>query len=193
MGPGVGGMVASQVSFVELGARTGSDKGTTHRYWEVYDAHLGRLRESARRVLEIGTLRGESLKVWLEAFPNAEVVGMDVDTNPVRHDRLTFVQGDAYTVEAVQGWGDSFDVIIDDGPHTLESMVFVAAHWSHRLAPGGVLVIEDIPDVSWVPKIAAAVPDHLHRFMWAIDRRMVPGLRQSDDVLFVIDRAAERT
>lgn len=186
-------MVASQVTFVDLGARTGSDKGTTHRYWEVYDVHLGRLRDSARRVLEIGTLHGESLRVWLEAFPNAEVVGMDVAPNPVRHERLTFVLGDAYTPEAVRGWGDSFDVIIDDGPHTLESMLFVARHWSPRLSPGGVLVIEDIPDVSWVPKIAEAVPDHLRRFCWAVDRRWLPGLPQTDDVLFVIDRASERT
>jgi predicted O-methyltransferase YrrM len=178
-------------SLVEIGGRHGSDKGTAHRYWQVYDILLARLRDSAVRVLEIGTLAGESLKVWGEYFPNAHIHGADIQTNDVEFDRLSFYLGDAYTSDALESLGDGFDVIIDDGPHTLESMCFVARYWSRRLAPGGVLVIEDIPNAAWVPQIARWVPGHLQEFMFAVDRRMVPGCKHGDDVLFVIDRASE--
>lgn len=186
--------MAATPSIVELARGYTTDKGWFHQYLEVYDTLLGRHRETARGVLEIGVFQGESLKLWRDAFPFASVLGLDVD--PLWHgdgQRIDVVQGDAYTAETLS-WVSTarHDVIIDDGPHTLESMLFVARHYSRLLAPGGTLVIEDIEDPAWVPMLAAVLPLELERYAFSIDRRHVPVpsrgyLPDRASILFVVD------
>jgi hypothetical protein len=40
-----------------------------------------------------------------------------------------------------------YDVIIDDGPHSLHTQQFTVANYFNLLKPGGVLIIEDIQNV----------------------------------------------
>jgi hypothetical protein len=47
----------------------------------------------------------------------------------------------------------------DDGPHNLESMLMCAKLYYPKLNPGGVLVIEDIPSVSWFDSIIEVLPE----------------------------------
>lgn len=170
-------------SLSEIGADRYSDKGYAHRYWEVYDLLLHRHRLSAVRVLELGVYQGESMAVWTEAFPNAEIHGVDI-TAPPRTTGILHV-GDAYSEGMLRELPDTFDVIVDDGPHILDSMLFTANRYTRRLAPGGTLVIEDVPDQSWLPRLAAVVPEPLQRFVCAVDRRMIP-LVTDDSLLFVV-------
>lgn len=158
-----------------------TDKGHRHGYLEVYDVLL----ESPERLLELGIHRGASLALWMAAFPDCDIHGVDIED--VTAPGATVWIGDAYTPQMVADLPGLFDVIIDDGPHTLESMVFVAEHYTDLLSAEGLLVIEDIPDPDWVPVIAAAVPDGLKPGMFVIDRRPAPGTA-SDSLMFVVKK-----
>jgi hypothetical protein len=110
-----------------------------------------------------------------------------VNPCPVSGDRIRVHQGDAYCEDALQQLQGRYCVIVDDGPHTLESMLFAVSRYSLMLAHGGLLVVEDVPDSGWIPRIAAAVPKHLKRFMYSVDRNFLPGSASRDDLLFVLD------
>jgi hypothetical protein len=148
-----------------------------HGYLEVYD----RLITNPKRLLEIGVNRGASLRLWQDMWPDCEVHGVELFSvgGVVVH------VGDAYTYGMVQRLPGPFDVIIDDGSHTLASQLFVVEHYTRLLAVGGVLVVEDIPDETWIPRLAERVPEHYARGMFAVDRRMVAGA-PPDSLLFVV-------
>lgn len=121
----------------------GSDKGTEHSYLPFYEGVLASVREQPIRLLEIGVLNGDSLRLWRRYFVAAEVVGIDInpDTPPV--DGTTLVIGDARQTGMAVDLGQ-FDVIVDDGSHAPDDVVAVFAEIFPHLAPGGLYVIEDI-------------------------------------------------
>jgi hypothetical protein len=172
-----------------------TDKNTTHSYIPLYESKFLHRRESVKRVLEVGIERGGSLLLWANYFPNAEVWGLDVmpeDKVPAdlkNHPRIKILHStNAYDTKLVSKMIQSglyFDVLIDDGPHTLESMVFFAQYYSQLLAPNGVLCIEDIPNPDWKNAIAGCVPKHFQPFMECYDLRM--NKNRWDDILFFID------
>jgi hypothetical protein len=169
-----------------------TDKSFAHQYIHVYEALFEPIRNTVTNVLELGIWGGESLRMWRDYFSNAQVYGMDIFDNcngMALEDRITAVFTDAYTKEAVKHIAIRFDVIVDDGPHTLESQCFAVANYSHLLTDNGILVVEDIPHPEWIPAIAASVPEHLKMYSYAIDRRWVPNRNSiNDELMFVIDK-----
>lgn len=163
-----------------LAERFATDKGR-HGYLEIYDLLLG----TPDRLLELGVHRGASLALWMATFPGCDVHGVDI--KKVTVDGATVHVGDAYTPEMVADLPGPFDVIVDDGPHTLDSMLFVAANYTGLLSDGGVLAIEDIPDPDWVPEIAGVIPDDMRRGTFAVDRRHIPGAA-ADSLMFVVKK-----
>jgi hypothetical protein len=100
--------------------RCGCDKGSRHGYERVYEPFFEPIRNEPFRILEIGILRGESLKAWTEYFPNARIVGLDTfervpekDIPILEHPRVSWLKHDS-TKPLDLG---HFDVVIDDGLH----------------------------------------------------------------------------
>lgn len=121
-----------------------SDKGTVHSYIsEYYETALKPYRHTAEKVLEIGVLNGGSTRLWKKYFSKAAIVGIDM-TKQGPEPGITYVCGDAYDINTLSLFEQEFDVIIDDGPHTLESQIDTILRWSLKLKPGGLLVIEDV-------------------------------------------------
>lgn len=171
-----------------------TDKSYAHQYIHVYEALFEPIRDATKLVLEIGIFDGGSLLMWRDYFPNAQVIGMDVNNHcPILEgqDRITTLFRDAYdnpSLKVAKEYG-AFDVIVDDGPHTLESQQYTAQHYSRLLSDNGILVIEDIPSPDWVPQIAKVVPDELLQYCYAIDRRIAPNRSSiNDEIMFVIDK-----
>lgn len=173
---------------------TTTDKSYGHQYLHLYEGLLEPIRNRATRVLEIGIWDGDSLLMWRDYFRNAEVFGIDVSEAPARltgEKRIHTIRGDAYS-EATLALVDEFgpyDLIVDDGPHTYDSQIDAARRYSELVAPGGLLLIEDIPHIEWVPSITAAVPEHLQRFSYVVDRRWAPGKGDTinDEIIFILD------
>jgi Methyltransferase domain len=123
-----------------------------HSYVEqFYDAAFEPRRESTKRLLEIGVWKGGSLKLWADYFQNATIYGLDskfVTPDLGYHPRVRQHLVDAYNHDFIETIPDGkFDIIIDDGPHTLVSQMVFLARYLPKVAAGGIAVIEDVlPD-----------------------------------------------
>jgi SAM-dependent methyltransferase len=165
-----------------------TDKDTVHSYLDVYQSVLEPISESATRVLEVGIQQGGSIKLWSEFFPNAHVYGVDITLEKLEIDlsspRITCLTTDAYDREFVKSLGYStFDFVIDDGPHTKESMMFFAEEYLKLLKPGGVLIIEDIQSPDWIRDILLCMPSDIRETAVVYDHR---SLKNRWDDLFIV-------
>jgi predicted O-methyltransferase YrrM len=133
--------------FAALFNRHGTDKEVLHGYGATYDELLA-AKSDVRAVLEVGVYKGFSLNAWAEAWPEAEVYGVDVrdrrKSEP--HPRVHVVLADAtlWMVRDFLPREVQFDLIVDDGSHKLVDQVLTAGVLLPLLAPGGVYVIEDV-------------------------------------------------
>jgi cephalosporin hydroxylase len=127
------------------------------------------------------------MRLWNGYFPNAIVYGIDSDIyqNQCREfaPRVRFIQANAYSRECAATFAQpSLDIVIDDGPHTLESMQQAIALYLPAVRPGGYLIIEDIQSMEWLPILRCSVPHGVE--VTVEDRRSIKG--RYDDVLLVL-------
>jgi hypothetical protein len=172
-----------------------TDINTYHSYIDVYEDLFKNRQLSVKNVLEIGIERGGSLKLWNDYFVNATVYGLDINDAPQflsKYKRIITQNRDAYSNDTLQHFLDKnikFDVIIDDGTHTLDSMIFVIENYTKLLNKDGILIIEDVQNISWCDKLYNSVPSHLKDFSYSIDRRHIKGTL--DDILFIVENKVE--
>ena len=139
-----------------------TDKNCLHSYVDnVYEDLFKDVRLSTKKLLEIGVDKGGSLFMWREYFPNALITGIDNKPCPQasNRERIELVEGDAYNYEVADKIEGGFDIVIDDGSHTLESMTFLLLEYTKKIRAGGVLIIEDIPDFNWTNILRRQVPE----------------------------------
>lgn len=120
----------------------------THMYQYILPPYI----ESTKNVLEIGTYDGDSAVLWRDLFVNANIYAIDINRcqSVENEPRINHIVGDAYTKEFCNQFNkDYFDIIIDDGPHTLESFIFLIDNYISKLRGGGLMVIEDIIHPDW--------------------------------------------
>lgn len=134
-----------------------TDKDTIHSYVPEYENLMLRFKDIPFNMMEVGIQRGGSIVAWLKAFPRATVVGVDCQkTVNITCDRYSELITNAYDDEfmtLIQP--KSLDFIIDDGSHAYNDIRFACENYPKLLKSGGILVIEDIPDVKWIPKLRA--------------------------------------
>ncbi len=118
-------------------------------------------RHSVRLMLEIGVADGNSLLAWREVFPQALIVGMDL--NPpcfsMTVSRVEFHLADQRLCEDCDRVAKDrqFDLIVDDASHQpADILVCLLWMWPH-LRPGGIYVIEDL-EPHLCDKFAALLP-----------------------------------
>ncbi len=107
-----------------------TDKGTVHCYIdEWYNSEFTPIRYDKLNILEIGINKGDSLILWRDWFINSKIFGIDNKdemtdeyVNIVNSiENVGIIYGDAYSNDVVDLYFDeTFDYIIDDGPHTLQ-------------------------------------------------------------------------
>jgi hypothetical protein len=78
--------------------------------------------------------------------------------------------------------------MLDDGPHTLESMKKFINLYSQIITDDGILIIEDIQSFDWVDILRNEVPEHLKQFVKIYDLR--PNKNRYDDIVFTIDKSS---
>ena len=144
----------------------GSDKGKQwHNYTLLYDRMFRDRRHEIRNIFEVGIgtnftdvpsnmgaagTPGASLRGWRSYFPNANVVGADVDKRILfSKPRIsTFYVDQLQESSILNLWSKlsniSFDIIIDDGLHSFEANSMFMVKSLHKVANGGFYVLEDI-------------------------------------------------
>ena len=135
----------------EMNLRT--DKNSVHSYVDdFYEKEFSKYKKLKNpKILEIGTCYGDSLVLWAEFFENPTILGVDTIPNLndlfKKYECVKFMLGNAYTentIKVIENNFEKFDIIIDDGPHTFQSHIYFMDNYEKLLAPGGVIIVEDI-------------------------------------------------
>lgn len=178
-----------------------TDKNTAHSYIELYQNLLSTKKDTATHILEVGIgprqPNGGSIKMWANYFTNANIYALDIipisEVNPelINHSRIYLhTSSDAYNADFFTNTFLSkqmkFDILLDDGPHTLNSMVSFITLYHQVMKEDGILMIEDVQDISWCNTLYEVTPDHLRPFITIYDRRAAKG--RWDDIVFVINK-----
>src|SRR5579859_4963138 len=137
-----------------------TDKWNAHWYVQHYQELFRKIRRKPINLLEIGiggeenpAKGGNSLRMWRAYFPKGRIFGLDIyDKTP--HDRgriRTFrgSQADPEFLNSVVREIGKIDVIIDDGSHINEHMIFTFQHLFPHLSDGGTYVVEDTQTSYW--------------------------------------------
>ena len=137
-----------------------SDKWNKHWYAQHYETHFRQLRRKKINILEIGIggyenpkRGGGSLRMWRTYFPKGRVYGVDIyDKSFHNQRRIKTYQGsqvDPLFLDSVVREIGKVDIVIDDGSHRNDHVIFTFQHLFPKLADGGFYVIEDTQTSYW--------------------------------------------
>jgi hypothetical protein len=144
-----------------------------HSYSIYYNALFSHCRKDIKLILECGigsnnldvesnmTTKGKpgaSLRVWKEYFDNAQIIGADIDKRILfQEDRISTYEVNQLNPTSIKNmWSkikhNNFDIIIDDGLHTLEAGLTFFLNSFEKLKEGGIYIIEDV-DFSYLNEL----------------------------------------
>lgn len=143
-------IIENRISLEELSNQYATDKNNSyHGYLDIYQRYFDPFRDSLSTFMEIGVWKGDSLRMWRDYFTAGSLVGVDVSEIPSVELRDTQIlladQSDRAQLSAVlDNTFSEFDIIIDDGGHTMQQQQVTLGHLFKNLKSGGVFVIEDL-------------------------------------------------
>ena len=184
-------------TLVGLVNNTKTDKNTVHSYLELYYHLLNSRRETAKNILEVGIYFGGSIKLWGDFFKNATIYGVDImqeyevwEEIKNKNNIVLHTNTNAYNENFVKSTfldkNIKFDFMLDDGPHTLESMQQFIKLYSQIMSDDGILIIEDVQSWDWIDILKDSVPDELKKYITVYDLR--PNKGRYDDIVFTINK-----
>ncbi|KAF7563234.1 hypothetical protein G7046_g892 [Stylonectria norvegica] len=153
-------------SFEEVALKHGTDKVTTHKYQFMYDKYLRSFHGKPIKLLEIGLGcnmdygPGASYYTWLEFLPGVELYFIEYDAQCAEKYKHKTTNARVFTGDqadtdflaqfSMNATEDGlFDVIIDDGGHTMNQQIVSLEHLWKIVKPGGLYVIEDLQTSYW--------------------------------------------
>ncbi len=172
----------------------GTDKNTDHSYIPVYERLLNQYIDKEVNLLEIGVAFGGSALLWQDYLPLSKLYLVDnIDSihpdikKQLDPNRCTIYKMDAYTnyaVNTLKNYSEKFDIIIDDGPHTIQSQVLFIKKYFNLLKDGGIMIIEDIQNFTDIKLLESQVPIEYRNNIDIFDLRKIKN--RYDDILFVV-------
>ena len=185
------------MSLEEIVDNSRTDKNTWHSYLPLYQNLLISKKETAKNILEVGICQGGSIKLWSDFFTNAKVYGLDIIKDEDiwegiknKENIIIHASTDAYNpyffVDNFLNKNIKFDFMLDDGPHTLVSMLGFIKLYSNIMTDDGILIIEDVQSWDWIDQLKEIVPDHLKKYIKTYDLRT--NKNRYDDIVFTIDK-----
>ena len=125
-------------------------------YFEVYDRHFQKYRNTDVTVLEIGVSQGGSLQMWKNYFGDkAKIFGIDINPdckNLEEGNIKIFIgsQSDRSFLREVKAQIPPIDILIDDGGHTMSQQIITYEELFHSIKDNGVYLCEDIHSSYWL-------------------------------------------
>jgi len=124
-------------------------------YFDIYERHFERFRDTSPVMLEIGVKGGGSLAMWKEYFgPDSRIIGIDIDPECKAHEAdgiEVFIgsQDDPSIIDQVFSKYPEINIVLDDGSHMMDHMISSFELMYHRLHPKGVYMVEDTHTCYW--------------------------------------------
>jgi hypothetical protein len=140
-----------------LAKKYGTDKSSdVHNYCVKYEKYLPFNRYQDMNILEIGILDGKSLLTWKDYYYKAKIVGIDINPDCKQfqnkeNDISVEIgsQGNNVFLNDIMREYGPFDMILDDGSHMNEHVIFSFEHLFQSLKSGGVYIVEDVSTSYW--------------------------------------------
>jgi cephalosporin hydroxylase len=116
------------------------------KYTSFYQRHFNNLKPKI--LLEIGVLKGASLRAWQDIFPKCKVIGIDIE--PLCKEKnpdLNIYIGDQKDTEFLSMVINEIgvpDIIIDDGGHKRSQQIESLRFLFPKLGTNGLYIIEDL-------------------------------------------------
>ena len=135
-----------------------------HGFIDVYEPYFNEVSNS-KHILEIGVYYGGSLKYLSDKFKDGNIYGIDIeDKTQYDGERVkTYIvnQEDRDSLNGFLKEVDvEFDIIIDDGGHTMKQQQISFGILFKRLKKGGIYILEDL-HTSRIENFGTIFPDDL--------------------------------
>jgi hypothetical protein len=171
----------------EIMGRFRSDKSYLpikwHNYTIFYYSIFQSLRDKPLHIFELGLgtnnvnmksnmgkdgVPGASLYGWAEFFPNATIVGADIDRDILfQTPRIkTYYCDQTNPSEIKEMWDrvpEQFDIIVEDGLHTYDANVCFFENSIHKLKETGIYIIEDIAEKD-IPSFTIKIAEWMRQY-----------------------------
>ena len=123
-------------------------------YGDIYDKHFAPYRDQQINILEIGVLKGGSMRIWEKYFPRANIFGIDIveECKQYESDRTKIFIGDQSDVSFLRNVKAKIprvDILIDDGSHRAKDQKATFEEMYYHVRKPGVYLIEDIEQNYW--------------------------------------------
>jgi hypothetical protein len=127
----------------------GTEYGSKHNFSDIYDDYFINFKDKSINILEIGVNDGSSLKMWYEYFPNATIIGLDIDDKTCfNNDRISCGILDQskkdHLEHFVKNINIEFNIILDDGSHHISDQQLTFGYLFPLLKSTGLYIIEDL-------------------------------------------------
>jgi 23S rRNA U2552 (ribose-2'-O)-methylase RlmE/FtsJ len=130
----------------------------SHGYIPIYEEYFNNCKNVVN-VLEIGIYNGGSLRYLSNFFPNATIHGIDIEYKKnIETDKIkTYICNQESREELndfLRKTNIMFDIIIDDGGHTMKQQQTSLAVLFKNLNSGGLYILEDLHTSIWETNLA---------------------------------------
>lgn len=134
-------------TLTELGIEHNTDKATYHHFTEIYEKYFNLFRDKKNNIFEIGIFNGGSLRTLKDYFIKSNIYAIDFDKSRCfQEERIATQCGDQTNIRFMSNVfpGIEFDIIIDDGGHTMQQQQVSLEVLIPRLKPKGIYIVEDL-------------------------------------------------
>jgi hypothetical protein len=134
----------------ELGLKYNTDKASDrHDYLDIYESVLRDFRDDTFVLLDLGVgvapAEFASTLMWSEYFPNAQVVGVDIQDYVSPSERIEFLRTDLSGLDALEVLASRRPkVVIEDASHMWAHQIISLVYLLPAVQPGGVYIWEDL-------------------------------------------------
>lgn len=130
----------------ELGVKYHTDKEYLHNFCNFYEQNLNK---NVTKLYEIGVLDGASLQMWSEYYPDAQIIGFDIEDKSMLklNSNVTVKyldQGNITQLKDLAANSTNVDIIIDDGSHFIDHQIMTFEILFNSLKTNGQYIIEDL-------------------------------------------------
>ncbi len=140
-------------NLIEIGKKYPSSKNISG-FIQLYEKYFAPFKNLKINILEIGIENGDSLRIWREFFPNANICGIDIEKKNFTIENTDILQGDQSDhnfLKSLINKYKNFDIIIDDGSHQAKHIITSFNFLFPYLNNNGLYVVEDL-QTSYFPR-----------------------------------------
>lgn len=130
-----------------------------HHYLSIYDKHFKRFQGKNPTILEIGISKGGSVEMWNHYFDGqCTIYGIDIDPACLEVPKKLNITnahielGDQSKREFWQAYlkdKPKFDIVVEDGGHTMEQQIVTYEELINHVSDNGVYLCEDLHTSYW--------------------------------------------